>query len=658
MSGKVFFMPLLFLVILSFKAYERDPPSFRAISRQFAKADSLFNLTNTTSITDSAALEEFRQVMEQSAAFGRSAGTDSIFFQSFYKAGVLYEVSGKFRLATLAYLQALVYAADERERLKMYVFAGAGYYYQNNFDSANYFLLKAEEDAGNQAGSEDLVRLYNTLGVLYYDNGNYLQSKNYFNQALSIIRKKNPADRVNALSVQLNMATCFYRLGLYDQALQIYQGATRQKLFLNQIYMNMGRAYAGLRRYPQALTAFRQVQVEKLPAVLNEMARVALESGHSDSAQRWLDLFRSEKEHLKVNMLDAGINMLYSGDLDLYRSDPESALKHLQEAVILFSGNFKDPLIRHNPTGFTGSFAYYTLFDALYKKATAWELQYKKTSRPEDLQSAFDTYQSTLALLTYIERSYEMDDAKILLKQKSAQVYKNALQVCFDLYQLYPDSHYLEDAFIISERNKASVMASNLREKNFHFSSDQEDELVSQERNIKFNIARLSIKSDQEPEAGTLEKINADKAAYESRLAAVQKQLEKDSRYYQLKYQDDYPSIRKLQTSLNANQAMISLSNTPEAVHVFVVTRSSFRHIKLDSGSAIRENVGEWIRILQNTENGKHAATRKLGQLLYTQLIKPLEGLAGDKEDWIVVPDGIFFLLPFESLPADASGTL
>ncbi len=45
-------------------------------------------------------------------------------------------------------------------------------------------------------------------------------------------------------------------------------------------------------------------------------------------------------------------------------------------------------------------------------------------------------------------------------------------------------------------------------------------------------------------------------------------------------------------------------------------------------------------------------------QILYHQLIKPLQELAGNKADWIVVPDGLFFLLPFESLPADDGGEM
>ncbi len=655
MSGKVFLVLLAFLAILSFKGRDPVSPSLKALNRVYGKADSLFNLSNSTIATDSAALNGFWQVIQQTGRYGKQGKADSIFFQSFYKAGVLLEISGNFREATQAYLGAVTYALNESGKFKMYVFAGAGFYNQNNFDSANYFLLKAEE---NQTilQKDDRVRLYNTLGVLYYDNGNYLQSKNYFNQAFNILEKKQPTDRISALSIQLNMATCFYRLGLYERALAMNQMALQSNMFRNQIYMNMGRAYAGLHSYPKALECFRKVQAEKLPGVWNEMASVALESGHSDSASVWLNRFRAEKTNLDVNTLDAGFNALYFGELDLYRSDPETALNHLQEAINLFSGNFKSTQIRENPTAFTVTFAYYRLFDALYEKATAWQMLYKKTSRPEDLQSAYDTYKSTLSLLTYIERSYEMDDAKIFLKQKSADAYKQALQVSLDLSKIFPDGHYLEDAFIISERNKASVMVSNLREQNFHFASGREGDLVRQERNIKFNIARLSIKADQKNDAGAMEKINSEKSVYETQLANVQKEMEKNSRYYQLKYREDYPSVITLQNSLNANQAMISLSNSPDAVHAFVITSRSFRYLRLDSGEAIRKNVRSWIQILQSSENGKHVDSRNLDRALYDQLVKPLEEFAGNKEDWIVVPDGIFFLLPFESLPDDTTG--
>ena len=197
------------------------------------------------------------------------------------------------------------------------------------------------------------------------------------------------------------------------------------------------------------------------------MARTALETGNADSASAWLNQYQDKKKSLHTNALDDGVNELYSGDLDIFRKQPESALRHLQKSLIIFSGNFSDKDIRKNPVTFTGSFAYYRLFEVLDKKASAWEMVYKKTSRPEDLKAAYDTYQSTISLLSYIERSYEMDDAKIFLKQKSGAVYANALSVCLRLNKLYPNAGYLESAFLISEKNKASVMSSQIRERNF-----------------------------------------------------------------------------------------------------------------------------------------------------------------------------------------------
>ena len=111
--------------------------------------------------------------------------------------------------------------------------------------------------------------------------------------------------------------------------------------------------------------------------------------------------------------------MKFTQETSIYLfTNPNPHSVHLQKALIIFSRNYSDQDIRKNPVNFTGSFAYYRLFEVLDKKASAWEKLYRKTSRPEDLKAAYETYQSAISLLAYIERSYEMDDAKILLKQK------------------------------------------------------------------------------------------------------------------------------------------------------------------------------------------------------------------------------------------------
>ena len=173
-------------------------------------------------------------------------------YQSYYKLGVLSEVYLQFTKATSAYLQAIRYSNNAGEKLRMYIFAGAGYYNLNNFDSASFFLLQAEENAAHIGSSEDRVRLYNTLGVLYFDNGNFLQSKNYFTQALRLTEEKKPVEELNVFSIKLNMATCYYKLGMFEKALNIYHEAADRHLLSDALYMNMGMAYSRVQQYQLA----------------------------------------------------------------------------------------------------------------------------------------------------------------------------------------------------------------------------------------------------------------------------------------------------------------------------------------------------------------------------------------------------------------------
>jgi CHAT domain-containing protein/Tfp pilus assembly protein PilF len=657
MSGKVFLCLLAFLLIFSFKRYSPAPASLKQARSVYARADHLFNAKNSSSASDSLCMTGFEDVILALNSLQESVLTDSLLFQAHYKLGVLCEVYKDYSRATSSYLKAMSYSKNPGEKFRLNILAGAGYYNLNNFDSASYFLQRAEESPANEGVSEDRIRLYNTLGVLYYDNGNYLQSKNYFSQSMHLMESNVLAADLS-LYTKLNLATCFNKLGLYGQALDIYRNILHVKWLTDPVHMNMGRAYSGLHQYAEALASFKKVNITAVPGVLNEMAKTAIDAGLNDSAFSWLSQYQREKKFLRTNALDDGVNELYSGELEIIRGNPRPALDHLQEALITFSRNFSNRDIRKNPQVFTGSFAYYRLFEVLVQKARAWEIVYGHTGRPEDLMASYEAYQSTISLLSYIEKSYEMDDAKILLKQKSGEVYMDALTVCLRLNSIFPGAKYLEAAFLIAEKNKASVMASQIRERNMLLTSGSENNLSRQERNIKFNIARLNSKTDDRLDALSLQKINDEKSAYETELVNLRRKMESNTQFYQMKYSDDFPSLEQLQENIGPDQALISFYNTNKNVEVFVLTKSSLGHVELDSGDLVRANIQTWIQNLQSAESGRHEHMKGLLEKLYQQLMKPILDLAGTKSDWTIIPDGLFFQLPVESLPEDADGRL
>jgi CHAT domain-containing protein len=659
MYGKGILLAAAFLVP-AFLNYGNVDPLAR-ITRLYRQADSLFHLTNNTPATDSQALADFQQVIDDLGKIPAVSGKDTLLSGSYLKKGILLDSKYDFAGAKSAYCQALsCHWLSDSLTYVAHIYAGTCYYNLNDFDSARFFLLSAESHAYRYKDPDDEVRLYNILGVLYFDNGNYEQGKNYFDRALDIVKGGRPFDTVSATNLETNIATSDYHLGLFRESLEIYHQILAWHSSDDLVYMNMGLAYASLDKYKEAMSCYRKVDPRKVPNVLNEMGHAELQLHRPDSAAWWLDQLSSRASAQKLNELDLGTNDLYRADWLAGNRQYIPALQQLQHAINIFSRTFNNPDIYANPANFTGTFASYRLFDALFKKATLFEELYRMQPKEQYLAAAYAAYKTTLSILRYIEKNFDTDDAKLFLKKRNSTVSQGALSVCLQLYRLHPEAGYLEQAFLISEKNKASVITANLQERNLQHLSGIQGGLLQREDNIKYNIARLNVKLEGTNDKKDLDSMAVEKTRYEIELSRLQKELEQNSAYYKLKYEDSTPGIRELQQHLDGQQALISCYLTPAALHIFVLTSSTFAYTKIDSLALLQEETNDWLAQLKTTENGKKFRGTATGDRLSQLLIKPIQTLAAGKEEWIIVPDGFLYFLPFESLPSgpDASPLL
>ncbi|HEX6426934.1 MAG TPA: CHAT domain-containing tetratricopeptide repeat protein, partial [Niastella sp.] len=642
-------------------AHTRHKPTNITIQSLYSKANRLFKLTNPTDATDSLALVTFQQVIDGAAQ--QSSVPDTLLFFAHLHKGILLDVSTNYPQAIEAYLQAhrIKQRNPHWSDSLLYEVAGhtgSAYYHLNNFDSASYFLLQAESLSQRFPGVPEKERLYNDLGVLYYENGNYLQSRNYFTQALAIINKKPAKDKdaTWVVNFENNIAAACYKLGLYQQAIAIYHTICSQKLFNSEIFMNMGLAYNAMGQYQQALSWFHRVNAATLPRVLNELAHTHGLLHHLDSADYYLTRFQQllATRQTSVNTVYTGMNFFYRGDLLVQQQQYEAALQAYQQAIIVFSGHFNDTNPQANPTNFTGTFTSYRLFDALYKKATTFEALYQVHKNEAQLQTALATYTSAISLLRYIEKCYDTDDAKLFLKNNNQQVYQHAVTVCLQLQTLHPNTGYAQQAFLFAERNKASVMYSGITEKGLRKLPGIDPALVQQESSIKHHLARVSIKGDKTQDSATLAALASQKAAFEIQLAQVQHAIEQNSSYYQLKYSETFPRPDSIKQCIQSDQAVISFYVTGNTLQVFVITKAGFKQTSIDSFATVQQNITHWLTALQNPQPGRSFKGAPWGALLYQQLVKPVQALAGATTEWIIIPDNILYYLPFESLPAEA----
>lgn len=624
----------------------------------YKKADQLYNLDYPTEATDSLALVQFAQVIKMM----EQHPVDSLLFQSWLKTGVLLDVKLRFNEAKNAYLQAIDVHTKNNPLIDSVLFlpcvyAGTAYYHLNNFDSANYYLLQAESIAGKYPGVTQKDRLFNALGALYYENGNYRQGLNYFSRALEIIREARPNDKASAIHFEGNMAASYYRLGQYSQSLELYEKLLKYGMYTSQISINMGKAHLLTGNHNMALRCFRHVDPNELPGVYNDIANVYVQMGKPDSAQYYLDKF-SEGYGASLRgygRIDAGINQIYRGDLLNKKQQPREAVKAFQKAIITLSRNFSNEDIGANPTDFIGSFASFKLFDALLRKASTLAQIWKNEKDLSILVKAHDTYRETINLLRYIEKSYDTDDAKIFLGLNSRQVYDEAIGVAKDIMGYIPSEKKYKDEFLaIMEKARASVVAMQVTESRLKKMRGIDPELLQQERNIKYNIARLNIKSETTPDLAEAAKIATERQHFEIELSRLQKKIEQNNSYYKLKYTDSFPTLNQVLNSINDQQAIINLYCTKELLYIFSITKDAYNW-QVTELAPVKKLVMEWIDRLRSTESGRKFNPGETGKQLARLLVKKLQHAAGKKEEWIIIPDDIFHYLPFETL-VDTAG--
>jgi CHAT domain-containing protein len=180
---------------------------------------------------------------------------------------------------------------------------------------------------------------------------------------------------------------------------------------------------------------------------------------------------------------------------------------------------------------------------------------------------------------------------------------------------------------------------------------------IDRARNLKYNIARLNIKQDMSQDIKEIELIAQEKQGYEIELSRLYKQLEQNHKYYKLKYDDSYPGVQELQHHLTRAQAIISFYSAAEDLHAFIITRNRLQHLRIDSLGALEQDIITWLELLRNTESGRKFKGNAVGNKLYKRLISPIQALISGKNEWIIIPDGKLYFLPFESLPEEGSST-
>jgi CHAT domain-containing protein/Tfp pilus assembly protein PilF len=657
---------LLIGFIFSQNRKDNPLPAYRAEYNQY---DKLYHDAGTLSLQKnySSQTEKLEQNLNRQALRGflsilpaiEKDNNDSLAFHCYYKIGVLEHYFDSLSSAHDSYRKAIALKAKlpllpDSFLFKAYLYSGILYYGKNQFDSAFSNYKKAEQISEKyQTSLEESNRLFNTLGALYYETGNYRQAKNYFEKAISIMHPAVPFYQSLLVNYKINLASTLTRLEEYDEANRIYQSLLPLNINRNEILHNIGAINLNLGAAARAIYYFKQVKYnsERDIRLYNDMGLAYFMAGKYDSAKIFyaLALAENDKWNGKSKNVARGLTYKYMGDWLVQTGNYGQAVQQYQQAIIQFYSDFDSSDIYQNPVQYSGVFSYINLFTTLSAKADVLEKLYREQKAIPLLEAALNAYRSAFRLSDYVERTYDSDEARLFLNKIKYSVHNKPIDISLQLYKHTRMRSFLEDAYFFDQRNKASILSLNTQENEIR-KMNAANPLFAEESAVKSAITRLSLKAALITDSQQLNQINAAIRDYEIRLGKLKDKIRNEPRFKAIEFTDRIPPVKNLQRMLGNNTAVLSYHVSDSSLLLFLIAANQLEYYQIPVNDIFFNRIDSFKQALHFLSNNKKYTGQALSAYLYDKLIRPAETNIAPMERLIIIPDDELNYLPFEAL--------
>lgn len=638
-----------------FAGDSQRPPIYKAIYRL---ADSLYNLDESSAKSDSLARLNFHRVIDLLA---QSRTDDSILADSYIKSGILDMTAGR-RTQAIAYFISAVNLNGKGQTpranltFRALVYTGSCYYELFEVDSAGYYYRRAEDLQQRFPSFQDQERLYNKMGVLFYETGDYTRSIPYFRKALAIVMGRPRPEPFLVINYQNNIASALLKLGDYQQAITIFKSLLPMKRYRQELLYNIGSACLDAGDPTQALSWLRSAAWHSR-AGYNMLARTWLQLDKPDSAAYYLLLkAATANETIAQHHADEAIRLKLLGDWHKIKKQQTKALVAYQQGIILLTRDFTDTSIRNNPATFWAIRQPYALFDLLTAKAATLRELGTPGNDTICLGQALLAYVSAINLARHVQRTYLSDQARLFLAQRAERVYGNAVDLTFQLFAITNDNTLPRMAFAFGESAKASVLQVRLGDPDPPALAEPARTLTRTANLKKTEAARLQLQLASNTDSNRSEQLQQQLRDLELTISAIQDRLDHLPDYRSRKYAATTPDIAAMQQSLpDTATALLSYYYTPDRLYFFYITKKAFASAATPWEPATAQKTLQLHRLL-NTGSGDRQAITTLIDQLSAVLITPICGHIATTTRLIVIPCHELLYVPFDLLhsPGDA----
>jgi CHAT domain-containing protein/Tfp pilus assembly protein PilF len=518
-----------------------------------------------------------------------------------------------------------------------------------NSDFENFISLseKALKISRTLNHKREIKRALTNIGTYNVKKSKYSQALSNFIEALDIARRLDNKDDIS--SCLNNLANIYFYFGSFQKSIDIISEALMlDKEIGNNIYISMDFNDLGVAYRRKALITEDKIDYYKALKNFRECLDLAQNTGDRKT------------EVMALNNI---------GNVYLDMKQPSKAFKYFQTGMkkIKDIADFKSSAALLSNTGFVhlslGDFikaensfrSAYKLSQNIEDNSMLWKL-YFGLGQICEMQKKFDlaifNYKNAIKIIDYVRRRIALDVDKVGYIQHKFEIYERLINLYFAVHSEDTTKGMETEMFITAEKAKARAFLDILEQSKIDIRKQLSPELIQQEREISERIARyIKELSSAEIRKKEREEIEKNLLQEENRYYALISRMRLENPKIMEMVSPKYCSPEQIQEQyLDDKTALVEYFLGEERSYLFIISKDTFKMFPLPSRSKMINSVKGYLKILAEPPTvkfrGEQAARR-----LYSELISQAEKcLPHSVTNLVIIPDGILYYLPFETL--------
>jgi len=480
--------------------------------------------------------------------------------------------------------------------------------------------------------NETMAGVYCNIGIAYWNKGDYEAAEKYQRQGLGFqdVSKLKRALLLGALAqVMLDKGQLQQAARSADESLKLLASRSSKGLALE--YRSYSRRTAGIAK----------LRLGKLSEAL-----LLLQGARSDAEQ----VFGAQSREL-------GKIYIALAELYLLRVNTRLAMDAANRALSAVLQGFQPIRPEENPR-IASFYEENVIFEALAVKAAAAQQAYTKSGNSGWLTLALDCHDLAWKAETQQRKTFQYSSSKLNLQRSSRERELSAMRVARLLFEKTGASKYLDKAFSIAERSKASLLNDAMQDNLVRQRLAESDRRFSELNTLRQHFSAFEKQILLHPDDKLLPQWRSEADALSVRINELESAL--SAAYPQLAEQQLATAL-DAQNSLQDGEALVAYFVGPAYIEAFVFQQNkAAQWFSFENSAALKGLLEQYLAYFEN-QNAILNDPQGYLNAAYLLWQKLLPAELASAQIINIVPDGFLNFIPFDALvtaPPETSTSL